>query len=274
MLSPRAFGVAAIALLLLAGPAARAQGESAQSESAQGEHAQGECVLRVGWTPYGLYTFADEEGRARGIDADLISMIAGEIGCSARFRELPWARILLELDSGTLDATSSASRTLERDAFALFSQPYREAETAIFVRRGDAQRFALHSLADIPQSGMRLGYVVGYHYGPTFAALMQDPAFAASTDGAADYAVNINKLLHDRIDGFLVDDVGVMIGWAKQLGAVGQVERHPLRVASDQLHFMFSRRTISLEQLADIDAALQRMRADGRLQATFDRYLK
>jgi polar amino acid transport system substrate-binding protein len=232
------------------------------------------CDLRVGWTPYGLYTFADEHGGARGIDADLIAALAEEIDCGVRFRQLPWARILLELQNGTLDVTSSASRTVERDAFALFSQPYRLAETAIYVRRGEASRFPLQSLVDVPESGMRLGYVVGYHYGPTFGALLEDPEFATSTDGAADYEVNINKLLHNRIDGFLVDDVGVMIGWAKKLGVTDQVDRLPLPLASDQLHIMFSRRTVSLDQVAAIDVALQQMRADGRLQAIFDRYLK
>jgi|APTNR8051073442_1049403.scaffolds.fasta_scaffold01997_4 polar amino acid transport system substrate-binding protein len=239
-----------------------------------GRAAGADCVLNVGWTPYGLYTFAGEDGQAQGIDADLFAAVATEIGCRANFRQLPWARILLELQSGTLDATSSASRTTERDAFALFSQPYRLAETAIYVRRNEVPRFPLQSLTDVPKARMRLGYVVGYYYGPTFPALQQDPTFAASTDGAADYEININKLLRNRIDGFLVDDTGVMIGWAKKLGVADQMERHPLRLASDELHLMLSRRTVSFEQLAKIDGALQRMRADGRMQAIFDRYLK
>jgi polar amino acid transport system substrate-binding protein len=231
-----------------------------------------ECTLRVGWTPYAIYTFKAEDGRTRGIDADLIAALARDVGCEAQFREIPWARILLELENGSLDVTSSASRTPERERFALFSTSYRLAEMAIYVRRSDVQRFPLGSLADLPKSRMRLGYVVGYYYGPEFESLIKDPAFARHTDGAAGYEVNITKLLHDRIDGLLVDDVGVMLGWAKKLGVQEQVERHPLPIASDALHFMFSRAAVKPETVAAIDAALARMQADGRLQAIVAEY--
>lgn len=231
------------------------------------------CILRVGWTPYAIYTFAAPDGRASGIDAELIGTLAREIGCTASFRELPWARILLELEKGDLDVTSSASRTAERERFALFSDAYRTAEMAIYVRQGDAALFPLQRLADLPQTRMRLGYVVGYYYGPEFADLSRQPAFSARLDGASDYEVNINKLLHDRIDGFLVDDVGVMLGWAKKLGVADRVERLPTPIASDELHFMFSRASMSPATVAAINEELARMRADGRLQAIFSRYL-
>jgi polar amino acid transport system substrate-binding protein len=187
---------------------------------------------------------------------------------------LPWARVLLEIERGALDVASSASRSPERDTFALFSDPYRLAEVAIFVRKGEAGHYPLNSLADIRAQDFRLGIIVGYHYSPGFADLVQDPAFAAKVDGAAGYEVNINKLLLGRIDGFLVDDVGVMIGEAKKLGVQDQIERHPLPVANEYLHFMLSRKSVEPAMVDAMNASLARMKADGRLQAISDAYLK
>ena len=76
-------------------------------------------------------------GEATGADIDLIKAIADEIGCSVVPVELPWARILKEVEQGTLDLSTSTSWTPEREQWALFSEPYRETEIAIYVRRGE-----------------------------------------------------------------------------------------------------------------------------------------
>ncbi|MBK8175857.1 MAG: transporter substrate-binding domain-containing protein [Rhodospirillales bacterium] len=240
----------------------------------QATSAAAACALRVGWTPYAIYTFTDGDGDVRGIDADLITALAHAVGCTTQFYRLPWARILLEIQSGELDVTSSASRTADRDVFALFSQPYRPAQRAIYVRRSEATKYPLNSLAEVPQSGMRLGIIVGYDYGEEFHRLAGDPAFAAALDGAVGYQVSIQKLLFNRIDGVLVDDAGVMIGELKAMGVADRVERHPLRIASDPLHFMFSRASISPDMVEAINLNLARMKTDGRLQAIFDAYLE
>lgn len=251
--------VVGIVLLMLALATARA--ETAES-----------CVLRVGWTPYAIFTFAGENGEVRGIDAEAIRTVAEGAGCTVTFRQLPWARILLELGSGDLDATSSASRTAERERFAQFSIPYRRADTSIWVRRGESGRYPLSRLADIPASGMRLGVVVGYHYSDEFDRLMRDPAFNAHVDGASGYEVNISKLLHDRIDGFLVDDSTVMEGWMKTLQVRDQLERHPLPMPGEDLHFMFSRASVSAETVAKINKSLERLLVDGGMKTIVARY--
>lgn len=232
------------------------------------------CALRVGWEPYAPYTYADDEGEVTGADIDLIEAIADEIGCTVEFVELPWARILREVEAGTLDVSTSTSRTEDRAQWAIFSKPYRETEIAIYLRRGEASRFDLERLADIPGQELRLGVIVDYYYGEELTALADDPEFAAWLDGAPDYATNIRKLLSGRIDGFLVEDVGVMHAELERLDATGRVERHPLRIPGEELRFMFSRKTVDPAIVEQVDAAIAEMRADGRLDAIFERYLQ
>jgi polar amino acid transport system substrate-binding protein len=231
------------------------------------------CTLRVGWEPYAPFTFADGQGEATGADIDLIKAIGDEIGCSVMSVELPWARIVREVEQGTLDVSTSTSWTPEREHWALFSQPYRETETAIYVRRGEIPRFALKELADVPAQGLRLGVIVDYYYGEALAEAASDPAFIAWLDGAPDYPTNIRKLVSGRIDGFLVEDVAVMAAELERMGMSERVERYPLRIPGEKLHFMFSRKTVEPDLVAQVDATVAKMRADGRLDAIMARYL-
>lgn len=232
------------------------------------------CQLRVGYDSYGVYSYTDDAGRAGGIDIDVVRAFADALACSVSFEEMPWQRILLAIEAGQLDLTSSASLTEDRQQFARFSDPYRQADVAIYVRRGETGRFALHGLQDIPEAGLRLGIVTGYYYGEAFEALMKDDRFVAQVDPAADYDINIRKLIHGRIDGFIVDDVGVMVSALRRLGVADQIERYPLSLPGDDLHFMFSRKTVDASRVEEVDQVLARMRDDGRLQAIMRAHLE
>jgi len=230
------------------------------------------CQLRVGWEPYAPYTFAGEDGVVTGADIDLIAAVADEIGCTVVPVELPWARILKELEQGTLDVATSSSWTAERATWGRFSQPYREAELAIYVRRGETGRYDLRGLADVPAQQLRLGVIVDYYYGDAVAAEISKPEVVAWIDGAPDYPTNIRKLANGRIDGFLVEDVAVMEAELERMDLTDRVERYPLRISGEKLHFMFSRKTIAPDLVAQVDAVVARMRADGRLDAIMAKY--
>jgi len=231
-----------------------------------------ECVLRVGWHPYAIYTFEMTDGTPDGADIALVRAVAKEIGCEVAFVRLPWARILLEIENGGLDVATSASRTTERDAYARFSVPYRVSMAAVFIRRGEARLYPLEDLGGISAIGLRLGVIAGYVYGERYQGLQSNPFFMSLIDGAADYATNIRKLVHRRIDGFLVDDAAVMSATARRLGVDHLVERHPLRMPEQTLHLMLSRVSVSAETARSIDTALDRMNADGSLTTLLDRY--
>ncbi len=231
------------------------------------------CELRVGWEPYAVYTFNDEQGEPAGADIDLLHEVAHQVGCRLIFEELPWARVILEIESGMLDVTSSASRNAERDGFAHFSVPYREAEVAIFVKRGQTQSHPLESLAAIKKTEFRLGAIAGYHYTDEFGELMKDPDFAARIDVSVDYPTNLRKLVHGRIDGYIVDDVGVLVAEARALGVEDQIERHPLRFPGEPLHLMFSRKSVAPDIVQATNRIIQAMRADGRMAQIMKKYL-
>lgn len=261
---------ACLLLLAFARPALAAEVPAAGAPAAGDSES---CLLRVAWEPYGLFTFEDAAGNVTGIDIEVVKAVAGEIGCDLVFRELPWARILLEVETGAVDVSSSTSLTPERTEWAYFSRPYRQAEMALYVRKGESDEYHLEKLEDIAHADFRLGVIDGYFLGEGYAQAMEDPAFAAHVEGAADYKVNLQKLLHGRIDGFLVDDTAVLMEEARALGILDRVERHPLAIAGDDLHFMFSKKTVSADTVAAFDRALARLQEQGRISRIFERFL-
>lgn len=239
-----------------------------------GAAADADCRLRVGWEPYAIYTYAGEAGEVTGADIDLMRAIGRDLGCEITFKQAPWTRVLLEVEAGTIDVSTSTSRTPEREEYAWFSNSYRTTEMAIYVRRGEVDIYRLDDLGAVGRIGFKLGVIAGYHYGPEFAALMRDPAFAGFVDAAIDYQTNIRKLMHGRIDGYLVEDVGVMLAEAKTLGVLEQIERYPLAIPGEKLHLMFSRKSVDPETVAAVNASLERIMADGRLSKFLVRHMK
>lgn len=231
-----------------------------------------ECRLKVGWEPYAPYTYADDNGRVTGADIEIISAAADQAGCALEFRQLPWARILREIETGTLDVSTSTSLTPERSEWAWFSQSYRQTDMAVYVRKGETGRYRLESLEQIPAQQFRLGVIVDYFYGEDIDRLITDPSFTPWVDGATDYRTSIVKLINGRIDGYLVEDVTVMAAELDAVGLSGQVERYPLPVPGEKLHFMFSKISVDKLTVDKVNAALSAMRSDGRLQAIIDLY--
>jgi len=49
---------------------------------------------------------------------------------------------------------------------------------------------------------------------------------------------------------------------------------HPVFLAGDEFHLMFSKKSVSESLVAEIDEVLARMEADGRLRQIMDKYIK
>lgn len=97
--------------------------------------------LLVGWSSWHPFSFRDEQQQLQGLDIDLLEAIFNRAGFHANYSEMPWARVLRELEFGTIQLTMSANQTAERDLYARFTLPYRNEETVLLVRRQDKGRW-------------------------------------------------------------------------------------------------------------------------------------
>jgi len=232
------------------------------------------CQLTMGWDPWEPYHYMDPKGQHQGLDFELVRAIATEADCSVDYQRDSWVNLLASLRAGEIDLITGATLTPEREAFALFSEPYRTERFAMYVRAGDADRIAGESLEDMLANGMRLGVTDAYLYGPSVQALQDDPRFADQFVVAAVGETSATRLLDGVIDGF-IEDVFVATSVLRRRGLEDLVEAHPLELESGgEVRLMFSSATVPVEVLARFDAGLQRLRETGRYEDIEGQYIR
>jgi len=229
------------------------------------------CSLKVGWEDYPPFQVRDGHD-ATGLDLQLFRNAAALAGCQVTTREIPWRRLLNMIEAGRMDAAMGASITPEREAFAFFSDSYRNDEFVLFVRNGDLDQVGPGGLSDLVGKRFRLGTVGGYSYGAVFDTLMRDPRFVRQVQSAPSTVLNLRKLVAGRIDGFIGGrPVGIDI--AKKEGVLAEIAVHPVPVSSDPVHFMFSKQSVTPDVVTAFNRALAEMKANGRSEAIMDAYL-
>ncbi|MGD8977238.1 MAG: transporter substrate-binding domain-containing protein [Gammaproteobacteria bacterium] len=245
-----------------------------QTSSAPTGPAAPECSLTMGWDPWEPYHYMDPKGNLQGLDVELVRAIAAEAGCSVSFERDNWGSLLGRIRSGEIDLISGATRTPDREKFALFSSPYRIEEFALFVRRGDAEVLAADSLAAMLDAGMKIGVTDAYLYGPDIEALQDDPAYAEQFIIAEVGETNATRLLDLVIDAYL-EDVIVGTSIVRRRGLEQEVELHPLAATGgSDVRLMFSRQSVAQEIVARFDQALTRLRESGRYEEIEGQYIR
>lgn len=232
------------------------------------------CSLKMGLDPYEPYQFSDMDGQIRGLDVELVQAIASESGCALSFVQQDWTNLLAGVRSGEIDLLSGASRNADRERYANFSAPYRDEVFALFVLREDAGKWQAAGFDElVAAKAMRVGITDGYLYNDAVNALLDDPARAGQFVASSMSEVHIGNLLDHKVDGVLEDPfVVAAILRRKNLGDA--VVRSPLDFGAKPVHLMFSKQSVPADTVTRFDAALARLREDGRYQAIVERYLK
>lgn len=229
------------------------------------------CTLNLGWEPYAPFQM-EEGGVLSGVDVDLFMAAAQAAGCTATPKKVPWARLLEEIEAGKMDVAMGASISAERQAYANFSDAYRKDEFVLFVPTGKAVALGDEGLAGIIGKPFKLGTVRDYEYGEAFTTLMKNEAFAKAVDESADTQLNLRKLAKGRLDG-LLENRFVALAKAKEEGITGKIEAHPRPVSSDDVYFMFGKKSVDPAVVAAVNDALRKMKADGREGQILAKYL-
>ena len=217
------------------------------------------------WEPYQVRSRSGEESRITGLDVELFrAVIEDELAMDMSLPEISWEKQQQLLERGELDVVSGAFRTPEREAYALFSAPYRNEEVVIFSREGAA---AMASAADLERllehSGARFGVVPGYHYGARIARFLRRNAGSTRIVAAGNEIANLRNLLEGRVDAVPMDRVvGATLIWRHHWQERLQSGSHV--VFGGPVHAMFSRRSVPPAVVARFDAAMGRLRRDGR----------
>lgn len=213
--------------------------------------------LLVGWSSWHPFSFRDEQQQLQGLDIDLLEAIFNRAGFHANYSEMPWARVLRELEFGTIQLTMSANQTAERDLYARFTLPYRNEETVLLIRRQDKGRWQeITQLSDLlSRPDFTIGLLRDFDYGTDFRTFMQLPQMQQRLLIRLKMEPLIKLLLAGRIQGVVMDPMGL-----QQLNLAGlplDQLTTLLDIQQTPVHLMLSRRTTTPQQLQRLDEAIR-----------------
>ncbi|HHQ4577928.1 TPA: substrate-binding periplasmic protein [Aeromonas hydrophila] len=228
--------------------------------------------LLVGWSSWHPFSFRDEQQQLQGLDIDLLEAIFNRAGFHANYSEMPWARVLRELEFGTIQLTMSANQTAERTLYARFTLPYRNEETVLLIRRQDKGRWQeITQLSDLlSRPDFTIGLLRDFDYGTDFRTFMQSPQMQQRLLVRLKMEPLIKLLLAGRIQGVVMDPMGL-----QQLNLAGiplDQLTTLLDIQQTPVHLMLSRRTTTPQQLQRLDEAIQALLQSPEYEQILARY--
>ncbi|TNE60975.1 MAG: transporter substrate-binding domain-containing protein [Alphaproteobacteria bacterium] len=213
--------------------------------------------MKIAWFDNRPYHYRNTDGAITGLDVEVLAYVLTRIGCRYEFSEMPLKRLLNGIRDGRVDAVMGASRTPDRDDYALFSAPFRRELMAMFMRAGEETRFHPKTLTEVVDANLTLGVVIGSWYGNEFDRLFQEnEAFRARVLQASDADMLFRGLKHGRVD-IVVDDLFSGVDKLRLNGELATTAVHARLVNDDVTHFMFSRKTVPTALLDQFNAALK-----------------
>ena len=229
------------------------------------------------WDPYQYAIRNDGAGETlTGLDIELVKAITTAAKYKVIYEPVSWKQHQEDLKSGKRDFAAGATYTPERAEYVHFSAPYRFEENSLFVHRNEEFKLQFKTipefLAQAKQHQFRLGIIEGYIYAdPAINNWLKDPQNQSLIVKANNDLENINALLEGKIDGFLADRiVGATLIWRTNNGP--HINEIRLGIKTP-IHFMFSKKTISLKQVEVFNDAIQKVKDSSTYNQIISWYL-
>ncbi len=239
-------------------------------QAAEPVAAEPACTMTMGmdaWEPYQYITVGN---RPTGLDVELVQAVADTMGCQLNVVQGSWLELLAQLKEGEVDFVLGASKTAERESFAYFSEPYRQERFQLYVRI-EQQHLPYTDLKAFINAGHKVGVVNEYYYGDDVAAIYADETLRDKLVGAIISELNMARLLDDEIDGLLEDHfVGASI--LRRKGLDKYIQPHAISLGNADVFVMFSRVSVSEQQVQQFNLGLEQLRANGTYSRLIEKY--
>jgi ABC-type amino acid transport substrate-binding protein len=185
----------------------------------------------------------------RGFEVDLLKALSEHLQVHLHYRRAPWSALLSELKAGTIDfICGAATVTAERGTEVAFSRPYLPVSLAVVSKRPVLP----DRLGEITRIGVRKATTAQEH-------LRSQGIEAARTSESNDELYGL--LANDSLDAVL-DDSPIAHEFARRVPG-----SRVISVPATDGAYALVVRTENHQLLSAVNALIDRMDADGTLQA-------
>jgi ABC-type amino acid transport/signal transduction systems, periplasmic component/domain len=182
---------------------------------------------------------ATDTKELKGAGIEYITTVLKKMGYTPEFTVLPFARLLSELQDGTIDLSFELMRTPERDKYLLFPDSPALVFKPTLTVRSDSHLTTISSIEDL--KGMKIGYLPN-----SVVPKFLDAPNIVSFDylGGDDWIQrNLDKLLAGRIDAALDQNPYSFIAAAKQISSMDKIRTLSIPGAGSNAYVVFSRKS-------------------------------
>ncbi|MGW0246411.1 transporter substrate-binding domain-containing protein [Nocardia goodfellowii] len=215
-------------------------------------------VLKVGTEGvYAPFSYQSSDGTLTGFDIEVVQAVAEKLGKKVEFVQIPWDAIFAGLESKRFDLIANqVTVNDERKAKYALSQPYTFSEGVIVTRTDDN---SIASLADLS------GKTCAESATTTWAKVATSAG--AKIEAVEGFVQAIQLLKAGRVDATVNDNLAVA-EYTKKTGDTSV--RIAGKTGTASLQAFAARKGDAL--MADVDKALETLRAEGTLAKISDKY--
>ena len=212
------------------------------------------------WPP-----FVDPDAPSQGLAIEIIKAAFAEQGYTFTHKFMPWARAVNEVKTGKIDILPDTWYTEERSTYLKFSNAYASNKIKFIKKSKDPFEYnGINSL-----NGKKVGVILEFGYGDEF---MNATTF--EREGARDLVINVKKLLKDRVDLAIEDEIVAKSILNKKVPELlKQVEFTKNSLSSNDLFVACGLANPRHEEIINaFNKGLEAIKADGTLKQIFERY--
>ncbi|MDI5831041.1 substrate-binding periplasmic protein [Shewanella xiamenensis] len=219
--------------------------------------------IKVGYNDWPPYAWQDMQGVAQGLDVELLRAFAEFLGCEINFINVPAKRSHQMLKSGSLDIMMGATKTVEREEYSFFSDPYRDEVVRLFVLDENKDNVKLERWQDIFTQKLRLLVPISGWYGADYENTRERLALENLLILSPDVDKSVQMLTYDRAD-LMIGDAIAMPYIASQHQGVRLSALKPI-LDHNPIHLMLSKQSMSPLLLAQFNRAIKALTINGEI---------
>lgn len=219
--------------------------------------------IKVGYNDWPPYAWQDMQGEAQGLDVELLRAFAEFLGCEINFINVPAKRSHQMLKSGSLDIMMGATKTVEREEYSFFSDPYRDEEVRLFVLDENKDNVKLERWQDIFTQKLRLLVPISGWYGADYEKTRERLALENLLILSPDVDKSVQMLTYDRAD-LMIGDAIAMPYIASQHQGIRLSALKPI-LDHNPIHLMLSKQSMSPLLLAQFNRAIKALTINGEI---------
>lgn len=229
------------------------------------------CQLRLGVeTHFPPHIIQTEQGWS-GLSIELMQRLAREIECDVVLVESPWLRAMRQIDQGELDVISHLTFSPERQQRFAFIGPHHLEQ--IYLVADPAVIPALTTIEQLTEDVdlTAIAMLEGAYYGEEFARLQRQPGLKRQLVYIANNLDKMALLNAGRVNAVL-EDISVLRYWQSEHSSTSMRYQPLLAIHKGPVYFGFNKKTLSEEQLKQLNTAWQKLHSNGELAAIVAHY--